>query len=587
MARWPVCEPVSDRQSESERPPEAREDAAPEDEFARTALDLVADGVVLADAGGLVLDLNAAAERICGWSRAAAKGRDAAEVLALVDESTRMRIADPVRAALRTGRRAELTGDVLLLNRHGHGELAVDVFANPIANAVGLPARVIVVVRDVTEQKGLSRLATFQATHDVLTGLVNRREFERRLQAALDATRRPESPAPGQHVFCHLDLDQFEVINDTGGHAAGDRLLRQVAEVLETLVRRSDSLARLDGDRFGVLLERCSLSRARRIVDEMRRAIQRLRFPWRDRVFEISACAGLVELRPESGDVADVLSAAAWACAAAKEHGPNRVRVYTRDDAGVMRQQNFGRWMEQVQRALEYGSFRLLVQEIRAIQPKTDAECHGELLVRMVDDAGALVAPHAFLAAAERFHLMPAIDRWVVRNALDALLRRPPALAALHSCSVNLSGQSLSTPDFLEFVCSELARVPIPPSCLGFEITETAVIADLASAQRFIGALKAMGCRFALDDFGTGLSSFGYLRDLPVDALKIDGSFVRGLADDPTDRAMVESINQIGHVLGLQTVAEYVENKRTLDLLRQIGVDYAQGSAISDPQPVG
>lgn len=546
------------------------------------ALDVVRDGVIVTDAQGRITYLNAAAEALTGWSLPEACGRPASEVLIFIDEKSRERVADPVQGCLRKGRPLEVPPRTLLLHRQSQKEFSVEVGVTPVRQEPTKVGGLVATLRDVTELRGLSRLMMFQATHDPLTGLLNRREFEARLRARIEAAR-----STGQsHALCYLDLDQFHVINNVGGPRAGDQLLRQVAEGVAPRLRKADSFARIESDRFAVLLESCTLEQARSLADGLRESIREMRFPWDERLFEVSVSIGIIPVTPDSGNTADAMSAAASACEAAKQRGGNRVQVYRVDDTAIERQRSLVRWMRQVQQAVEHGRFQLLAQEIRPINPRYVGEGHAELLVRMLDDRGEVVEPHAFLAAAETYTLMPAVDRWVVRNAFESLERGAALLANLATCAVNLSGQSLSDPEFLGYVQERLRESNVAPERICFEITETAVIADLDSARHFISVLKGMGCRFSLDDFGSGLSSFGYLRDLPVDYLKIDGSFVRGMADDPTDRAMVESINQIGHVLGMRTIAEYVQDEKTLDLLKQMGVDFAQGSGIKPPLPV-
>lgn len=546
------------------------------------ALEALRDGVILADPRGRITYLNPAAERLTGWPAAAARTRHLNEVLALIDENSRERVPDPVQRCLRSGQPLELFAHTLLLHRQTQKEFSVEVRVSALQSRGQAPGGLVVTVRDVTELRGLSRLMKFQATHDSLTGLLNRREFEGRVRARIDSAR----STGRSHAVCYLDLDQFDVINNVGGPPAGDQLLRQVAEQVAPRLRKMDSFARIEGDRFAVLLENCTLEDAGALAERLREAIRAAGFPWDERLFEVSVSIGLTPITAESGSTADVMSAAASACRAAKRRGGNRVQVYKIDDIAIERQRSLVRWMCQVQQAIEHDRFQLLAQEIRAINPHYSEERHAELLIRMLDDGGEVVAPHAFLAAAETYTLMPSVDRWVVRKAFAALERRAAILAELGTCALNLSGQSLSDPQFLDYVVRHLRESRIDPRRICFEITETAVIADLDSARRFISVLKDMGCQFSLDDFGSGLSSFGYLRELPVDYLKIDGSFVRGMVDDPTDRAMVESINQIGHVLAMRTIAEHVQDQPTLELLERIGVDFAQGSAIQTPQPV-
>ncbi len=422
----------------------------------------------------------------------------------------------------------------------------------------------------------------FQATHDALTGLYNRYELERRLRHLLDDARRRR----GEHALCYLDLDQFKIINDSCGHVAGDELLRQLAGQLQSSVFERDMLARLGGDEFGVLLEDCSLARAKKVADTLRRTIEDFRFRWDGRGFSIGVSIGLVPIVESSDSVTGILRAADSACYVAKDEGRNRIHTYRPDDEELLRRSGEMRWVNRIRLALEEDRFRLDVQPIAAIRgPRRRGE-HFEMLLRIEEDDASRTTPEAFLPAAERFHLATKLDRWVLGSACDWLASQKRHLERLHLCSLNLSGQSLGDKDFLRFVLRELEEKQIPPGKLCFEITETAAIANLSHATRFIRALRSLGCRFALDDFGTGFSSFGYLKSLPVDFLKIDGMFVVGVAEDRFDLAVIRSIVEIGQLMGKRTIAEFVESPVILRKLEQIGVDFAQGYAVGRPRPL-
>ncbi len=441
---------------------------------------------------------------------------------------------------------------------------------------------------DITETHRLSQQLSHQARHDALTELPNRREFEERLGRALESARRDECEA----AMCYLDLDQFKVINDTCGHMAGDELLRQLSQTLRTRVRKHDTLARLGGDEFGVLLEQCSIAEALRVAEQLRAAVEAFRFQWAQKSFRIGVSVGLVSVDATSGDITDLLSRADAACYAAKDQGRNRVHVYDDADSDLAQRHGEMQWVMHVQHALEEGNFCIDCQPIVPIgqdgpSGQDGAEGgHYELLLRMQDDQGRLVPPGVFLPAAERYNLIGRVDRWMVGAALDWLSNAEPGKCDMAFCSINLSGQSLAEEGLLEFIIARLHDSGVSPGRICFEITETAAIANLARATRFITALKDIGCRFALDDFGSGLSSFAYLKTLPVDYLKIDGMFVKDIVDDPIDREMVRSINEIGHLMGKRTIAEFVENDEILAVLRDIGVDYAQGYGIGRPRPL-
>lgn len=440
---------------------------------------------------------------------------------------------------------------------------------------------ILISCEDVTETRILSEQLEYQAKHDSLTGLINRAEFERRLRRVLNS-----HGADNEHALCYLDLDQFKIINDTCGHLAGDELLRRVSHLLGRAVRKRDTLARLGGDEFAILLEHCPLEQAMRVATEVLDGIHDLRFTWEGKRFNLGVTIGLVPINEHSGTVTDVLSAADAACYAAKDAGRNRIHVYHSDDSELSKRRGEMQWVSEINRALEEQRLCLARQPIIPLSGsgKARAGGHYELLVRMKKEDGDLAYPGAFLPAAERYNLAILLDRWVVSSAFAWLLDNPDELASLQMCAINLSGHSLGDPDFLRFLLEKFQEEHIEAENFCFEITETAAIANLGNAIHFITTLKSIGCSFALDDFGTGLSSFNYLKNLPVDYLKIDGSFISEISRDPIDRAMVQSINEIGHVMGKETIAEFVESEEILEILREIGVDHAQGFHVGRPE---
>ena len=442
------------------------------------------------------------------------------------------------------------------------------------------PVKLRGVMFDVSEHKRLSAELEYQASHDNLTSLYNRDVFERRLSALLssDLTNR-------QHALCYLDLDQFKVINDACGHLAGDALLHQLGAILRTRLRSEDTLARLGGDEFGILIEDCTIDQAYQLTEQIRRLIQDFRFVWEQRRYSIGVSVGLIPINQNSGTLKEVLSAADMACYAAKDAGRNRIRVYHPNDQELAFRRREMDWVGKINHALEENRFQLYIQPIKALQGAQEGG-HYEVLVRMIGKDGAVIAPGAFLPAAERYNLSTQIDQWVVKTTLDWLLANPMELKSLAFCSINLSGLSLNNSAFSQYLLDQLKRASSVCTKICFEITETAAISNLASAIKFIEAVKSIGCLFALDDFGSGLSSFNYLKNLPVDFLKIDGSFVVDITTDPIDYEMVRSINEIGHVMGKKTIAEFVENKQTLSALKRLGVDYAQGYYIGKPIPL-
>ncbi len=424
--------------------------------------------------------------------------------------------------------------------------------------------------------------ATYQASHDDLTGLINRRHFEHRLQLAV------QSAAEGrQHAFIYIDLDQFKIVNDTCGHSAGDELLRTLAGLLQSRLRTGDTLARLGGDEFGVLLENCPPGPAATIAENLRATVDDFRFCWQGNNFAVSLSIGVIDFSGAGMTVSEILAAADTACYIAKESGRNRVHVGHRDDHDISHRQSEMQWIGRLRQAMQQGRLHLYNQKIIALDKDAgNTGAHFELLLRLHDEEGKLVPPGAFLPAAERFGLMPAIDRWVISSAFGNFhqLHADPD-EALELCAINLSGASVSDPELLPFILRELELHRIPSSRVCFEITETAAIANLSQATVLINELRAAGCKFALDDFGSGMSSFAYLKHLPVDFLKIDGGFIKDMLSDPADAAMVEAINNIGHTMGLKTIAEFVENDAIRAWLESLKVDFAQGYGIGKPVP--
>jgi diguanylate cyclase (GGDEF)-like protein/PAS domain S-box-containing protein len=440
---------------------------------------------------------------------------------------------------------------------------------------------VLVTCEDITEARILSEKLEYQAKHDALTGLINRAEFENRLRRVLNA-----ETASSVHALCYLDLDRFKVINDTSGHLAGDELLRRVSDILNTVVRKRDTLARMGGDEFAVLLEHCPLEQAERVANELLRSIETLRFEWEGKPYSLGVSIGLVPIQKNSDTLTDILSAADAACYAAKDSGRNRVKVFYSDDIELSRRRSEMGWISKINLALEEGRFCLEKQRISLLDKKAEDKRgnHFEILLRMKTDNGKMIYPGAFLPAAERYDLMGAIDRWVVKTTLNWLSTDLNELDNLAICTVNLSGQSLGDKEFLSFLLFEFEQSKIPPEKICFEVTETATIANLGSAIEFIKELKDIGCLFSLDDFGAGVSSFTYLKNLPVDFLKIDGAFIKEIDKDPVDLAMVRSINEIAQVLGKLTIAEFVENNEILEVMKDIKVDYVQGYVIGKPE---
>jgi diguanylate cyclase (GGDEF)-like protein/PAS domain S-box-containing protein len=548
-----------------------------EKERAQVTLQSIGDAVISTDADGLIEYINPVAESLTAWSLAEARGRPIGEVLNLVNEITREPVDNPLVCALGRAESGTVADHSVLVTRAGQ-EVAIQESAAPICDRQGRVIGAVIVFHDVTKERRLKRALSYQASHDALTGLINRREFDNRLHAAVLSAQRGE----GAYALLYIDLDQFKVVNDTCGHQAGDRLLRDVTGLLQTRVRTSDTIARLGGDEFGVLLEGCTPEQAARIADGVRQAIRDYRFTWGASTLSVGASVGVVQIKADTESVAAVMSAADIACYAAKDEGRNRIHVYEAD--GVSNRHREMHWVARVTRAAEENRLELFFQPIVRIGADESPNFH-ELTVRLRDDDGRLVPPSEFIPAAERYNVMSIIDRWVVIRAVELLKSRRAGNGSLPMLAVNLSGTSLNEQSFAEFVLHTVGDPEIA-SALCFEITETAAVTSLSNATFFMHELKARGCKFSLDDFGTGLSSFMYLKTLPVDYLKIDGQFIGQIATDAVDRSMVEAISKVGRALGVATVAEGVESQAVLDELKRIGVDFAQGYLIAHPLPI-
>ncbi|MBC7984621.1 MAG: EAL domain-containing protein, partial [Candidatus Obscuribacterales bacterium] len=485
-------------------------------------LDSMGEAVITTDANERIDYVNYAAEQLLGVASGHAMGRNLGDLLTLVDEVDRRSLGDPVRQCLSTRARVNVGRRGLMLTRGGSDERSVELTASPLKNQRGELSGAVVVIRDVSELRGLARQMSYQATHDSLTGLVNRQEFERRTEDALANAH----ASTAHHVFCYLDLDHFKVVNDTSGHIAGDNMLREVAALVKETVRDSDTVGRLGGDEFGLLLIGCPLEKARQIADDVVRKISEYRFVWKDKIFSIGVSVGLVEISRESGALEELMNAADSACYVAKKQG-NHVHVYSARDEAVARHRGEIHWLQRLQVALKENRFELLAQPIISVNDTVQDGPALEVLLRLLDDdVPEGIAPTEFLRAAERYRLMGDVDRWVVQTAFTALGRGGIRLPPGRSLAINLSGQTLGDPQFLEFVVDCLDRTGVTPEQICFEVTESAVTTNMEHARRFIGVLHGMGCRFALDDFGRGLSSFGNLKHLSLDYLKIDGSFI-------------------------------------------------------------
>ncbi len=550
-------------------------------ELNEVALHSIGDAVITTDSRGVVRYLNPVAEQLTGWRTEEALGQAVRTVFRIIREEDRVAVSDVVDRCIKQGQVIGPGIHTILISRSGR-ECAIRHSTAPMRSPDGRLLGAVIVFTDITETRRLALRMAHQASHDTLTGLVNRREFELRLERAVDSAQSDGI----ERTLAYLDLDQFKVINDTCGHAAGDELLRQLAYVLHDKIRERDTLARLGGDEFGVLLEHCHMEQGLRVANALRDAVQDFRFGWQDKSFRIGVSIGLTAINVHTESIAMVLSQADSACYAAKNRGRNRIQLYSAKDTELLRRSGEMEWVRHINLALEDNRFRLFYQQIAAIEPGGDEDGSYEILVRMINGEGGPVLPAQFLPAAERYHLASKIDQWVITNTFEWLRQHPYLLNHLSMCSINQSGHSLGDAAFLKFVNREFEKTGIPGSKICFEITETSAIADFGNARRFVTDLNERGCRFAIDDFGSGICSFSYLRTLPVEFLKIDGMFIKGIVDEPVDLAIVRSINDMGHVLGKRTVAEHVETQAIFDKLSEIGVDYAQGYATGEPRPL-
>jgi diguanylate cyclase (GGDEF)-like protein/PAS domain S-box-containing protein len=556
---------------------QSQEQASEARELAEVTLHSIGDGVVTTDRLGRVVFMNPAVQHMLGVSLGDSKGKSLQDIMLIVGEDTGRRIANPITQCLCENRSIELDHSCAIL-RSDDQEYPVEISVSPICDAGSEVHGAVIVLHDVRDARALQRELSYQASHDPLTGLYNRREFDRKLQRALEHTRRDGE----EHALCYLDLDQFKVVNDTCGHAAGDQMLQKLTADLRASLRKADILARLGGDEFGILLAHCPISRAVEVTEALRKTISEFRFLWGDKLFQVNVSIGLVPVTQDQACAADILSAADMACYAAKEEGRNRVHVYRPDDEHLHRRRSEMGMVTAVRRALAEDRFELFAQPI--VSTRDAAAVHYELLVRMLDEDSGYVSPGAFLPPAERYQLMSEIDRWVVSEAIRLLLEQQRAGRKIH-VSINLSGQSIGEEGFLEFVTRKVEHLGVCARQVCFEITETVAVNNLGLALTFIEKIKRYGCKFSLDDFGAGVSSFGYLKNLPVDYVKIDGVFIRSIHNNEVDQAMVKAIAQVSTVMGMRTIAEFVENRESFDLLREMGIDYAQGYWIERPKP--
>ncbi len=550
---------------------------------AQYTLESISEGVITTDNEGRVDYLNRAAESMTGAAREQAIGQKIADLFTLIDEADRRHLGDPVDRCLAMRRRVNMGRRALLVSADGEHEHSVEITASPIRGPGNAISGTVVVFHDVSEIRGLTRQMSYQATHDPLTGLVNRREFERRLQEAMDSAHAEETA----HMLFYMDLDRFKAVNDSCGHLAGDNLLREVATLIKDQVRDSDFVGRLGGDEFGTLLVGCPIDKARQIAADICAAVGDYRFVWKDKIFNIGISIGLVEISHSSGSLQDVLSAADSACYVAKQRGRGQVHVYSARDEAIARERGDIQWLRQMQAALHEDLFELAVQPIIATAGAAETGPAVEVLLRLPDELGRTANSAEFLRPAERYQLMPQIDRWVVNATLTAIGAGKIKLPSGRNCMINISTQTISDEGFLSYVVDSLDRSGIAPSMICLELNEAAISTDVQQVRRFIEVLHGIGLEFALDDFGSGLGAFSSLKRLPVDYLKIDGTYTRNLATDEINQEMVAAMIKLARTMEFRVVAEQVEHQDDFDWLRDAGVDFVQGNFIEPPAMLG
>ena len=550
---------------------------------AQYTLESISEGVITTDNDGRIDYMNLAAETLIGANRDDASGHRLGELFTLVDDADRRPLGDPVERCLAMRRRVNMGRRAVLVTVDGENEYSVELTASPVRGPSNSISGAVVVFHDVSELRGLTRKMSYQATHDPLTGLVNRREFERRLDEAMDTAHSEEAV----HMLFYMDLDRFKAVNDSCGHMAGDNMLREVAALIKDQVRESDFVGRLGGDEFGALLIGCPIEKARQIANDICSAVADYRFVWKDKIFNIGVSVGLVEISHASGTLQDVMSAADSACYMAKQSGRGQVHVYSARDEAVARERGDIQWLRHLQTALHEDSFELAVQPIIAMHGHAESGPAVEVFIRLDDGLGRATGSAGFLRPAERYQMMPQIDRWVINATLAAISGGEIKLPAHRSCAINLSGQTLGDESFLGFVVDALDRSGVVPAAICFEVTEVAILSNVQHAQRFIEVLHGIGCEFSLDDFGSGLGSFSSLKHLPVDYLKIDGTYTRNLQTDLVNQEMVNAMIKLARTMEFRVVAEQVEHQEDFDWLREVGVDFVQGHFVEAPALLG
>lgn len=553
-----------------------------EKERAIVTLESIGDSVITTDVNGVITHLNVVAEKVTGWKNDEVRELYFFDAVRFVNELTREIVDDPIAKVMQQKKIIKFPGQTILINREGR-EYAIEGTVSPIHNRGNDIIGTVIIIHDVTDNRELSKRLYYQASHDSLTGLANRFNFEERLRQLVDDARYLNQ----EHALFYLDLDQFKIINDTCGHFAGDQLLKQIASLMKETVRQNDVIARLGGDEFGILLKDTPVYKACDVATKICKIIKEFHFNWKDKLFTIGVSIGVVAVNARYSDFERILIAADQSCYIAKEKGGNRFHLYQDDDQELSERHDEMQLMLKLTKAFEEDQFCLHCQPIVPLSTGGQQEWY-EILIRMLNKGGRMILPNAFLPTAQRYNMMLAVDRWVIstffnyyeQNRMGDRGKNPIRF------NINISGSSLNNEHFLEFVYEQLNEHHVIPQTICFEITETTAIANFNKAVQFIQKLKSLGCKFALDDFGSGLSSFNYLKHLPVDFVKIDGIFVKNIIENSVDSAMVTAINEIAHLMGIETVAEFVENQSILEKLKEMGVDYAQGTWVGDPMPL-
>jgi diguanylate cyclase (GGDEF)-like protein len=558
------------------------------EELIQAALQLTTDAVIIIDSSSSVVLLNSMAEKITGWKSCDAKFLPISEIFPLNDTNNDRTIDEILKNLL--------TEDCQIskiknspLNIANIYSSSIEYSISPIyQNDKEYIIGAALIFRDIGTSCQLANQLSWQLNHDFLTGLMNRRSFEQSMEIAVSTSRNSSIT----HALCYIDFDHFKIINETFDHVAGDEFLRQASILIQKRIRKTDALARLGGDEFGIILYQCTLEQALNVLNLLREDIRNFKFIWEGKTFSFNISAGLVMLDSESKSSSRMIIAADSACNIAKSKGRNRVHICQTRDREIFAHHSETQWVPRLLRALEDNQFCLYSQPIVQVSQGLDENTKKihEILIRFKDETGQIILPLNFIPIAERYGLMHLIDRWVIKNLFDFInqSRRQKTNRELDNdfYMINLSGASLNDDQFLDFVKEQLDLYSIKPETICFEITETMAIENVNKTASLIQQLRTLGCSFALDDFGSGMSSFGYLKNLPVDYLKIDGIFIKDIVQNRVDGEIVEAINRVAHVMGIQTVAEYVENNDILIELKSLGIDYAQGYGIAKPAPL-